>query len=91
VCVRANGSELVPDEPLPAAGELRFAAPAEPGWLRALLLLPPTAEPRAAACSAQQAEGVEREGFNCRDGELVAALTSAIYLRGKRYRERNRF
>ena len=75
VKVRANGSTLVDEVPLGPGGELRFRAPDQGGWVRADLLLAPSAS--------QGAPGCEPNGqfiSTCAYDYLVAGITSPIYL-----------
>jgi hypothetical protein len=75
VKVRANGSTLVDEVPLGPGGELRFRAPDQGGWVRADLLLAPSAS--------QGAPGCDPNGqfiSTCAYDYLVAGITSPIYL-----------
>ncbi len=78
VQVRANGATLLSEDNtvLLPAGEVRFAAPANPGWVRATLLQPDAAAQRAGTCDSI----VGLQTTYCRNHVLVTALTSAIYL-----------
>jgi predicted metal-dependent phosphoesterase TrpH len=74
VKVRANGQTIV-DTALSPAGELRFRAPYEKGWVRADLLLAPS--------DTRSAPGCEPNGqfiSTCAADYLVAGITSPIYL-----------
>jgi predicted metal-dependent phosphoesterase TrpH len=75
VTVRANGQTIVNEAPLGPGGELRFRAPSEKGWVRADLLLAPSA--------ANDAPGCEPNGefiSTCIGDYLVGGITSPIYL-----------
>jgi hypothetical protein len=75
VKVRANDQTLVDEVPLSPAGELRFRAPAAPGWVRADLLSAPS--------DTKDAPGCEPNGefiSTCAYDYLVAGVTSPIYL-----------
>jgi len=75
VKVRANGATLVDEAPLGTDGELRFRAPASAGWVRADLLLAPSAS--------QGAPGCDPNGqfiSTCAYDYLVAGISSPIYL-----------
>ena len=77
VQVRANGETLLEQAVTPGA-VVEFDAPAEAGWVRASRLLP-------AAEAAKQAPGCEPNGLpvsTCAYDQLVAGLTSPIYLGG---------
>jgi hypothetical protein len=75
VKVRANGATLVDEMPLGPDGELRFLAPGAEGWVRADLLLAPSAS--------QGAPGCDPNGqfiSTCAYDYLVAGITSPIFL-----------
>ena len=77
VRIRANGETLL-EQPVTPAQPLEFTAPDEGGWVRASLLLPE-------AEAAKQAPGCEPNGLpvsTCAYDQLVAGLTSPIYLGG---------
>lgn len=75
VTVRANGSTLVDQATLTPGQEVRFTAPAEPGWVRAELALPEEADLRQTLCDPVAGS----ETTYCRDRLLIVALTSPIY------------
>ena len=72
VRIRANGGQLL-EEAIEPGGEVTFRAPRDAGWVRALLL-DPTALPASTSTDLGQATPQ-------RDGHLLLALTSAMYLR----------
>jgi hypothetical protein len=74
VRVRANGTQLLPDQTLAPGGAVLFKAPAAPGWARATLLV---AEGRDALNGICAPAGTTY----CRNQFVVTSLTSAIYLR----------
>lgn len=77
VRIRANGEQLGNDRAIAPGEEIRFSAPAQPGWVRATLLMDSDSEPRAEGCGSEQGQA---EVFNCRDDLIIVALTSPIYL-----------
>jgi hypothetical protein len=77
VRLRANGRQLGADRAIGPGGEVRFEAPAQPGWVRATLLMDSVSEPRAEGCGSEQGQA---EIFNCRGDLIIVALTSPIYL-----------
>jgi hypothetical protein len=72
VRVRANGDQVL-EETIEPGGQVTFRAPRDAGWVRALLL-DPTALPVSTSTDLGQATPQ-------RDGHLLMALTSAMYLR----------
>ena len=79
VRVRANGGQLL-EAPIEPGGAVTFRAPREAGWVRALLL-DPTALPVSTSTELGQVTPQ-------RDGHLLLALTSAMYLRRRAARPR---
>ncbi|MBI4728066.1 MAG: CehA/McbA family metallohydrolase [Acidobacteria bacterium] len=76
VDVRANSATIVNGAPLVPGGEVRFTAPAEAGWVRAILRAPDATDERGVTC-----DGVVGQNTTyCRNRVAVTALTSAIYL-----------
>lgn len=76
VQVRVNGRTLVDGALLAPGGEVRFSAPAEPGWVRATLLVPDASAERTARCDPMLG-GLTSY---CRNSLSIAALTSPIYV-----------
>lgn len=76
VTVRANGRTVLDGALLSPGGEVRLSAPAEGGWLRAVLSLPDATAERTAACEPTLGD----ETTYCRNALAVRALTSAMYL-----------
>jgi hypothetical protein len=75
VKVRANGETLVDEAPLAPGGELRFKAPATPGWVRADLLLAPGEAQSLPAC-----EPNGQPISTCPADYLIAGISSPIYV-----------
>jgi hypothetical protein len=73
--VRANGTDLVKDKPLPPGGSVTVRAPKEAGWVRALLYLPEILMSQDPGCSPN-----ESPISLCSHDWAVAAMTSPIYL-----------
>src|SRR3954452_20512237 len=73
VRIRANGHQILEQEIEPG-GEVRFKAPSESGWVRAILLA-------RAALPADTSVGDVGNATPQRDGMPLLALTSPIYLR----------
>ncbi len=73
VRIRANGQQILEEELAPG-GELRFRAPREAGWVRAILLA-------RAALPVDTAVSDVGDATPQRDGMPLLALTSPIYLR----------
>src|SRR3954470_1231159 len=76
VRIRANGQQVLERE-LEPGGELRFRAPHEAGWVRAILLA-------QAALPVDTSVGDVGNATPQRDGMPLLALTSPIYLRRPR-------
>ncbi|MEY2478567.1 MAG: hypothetical protein QOG87_3882 [Actinomycetota bacterium] len=76
VQVRANGGTILDGALLTPGGEVRLTAPAEPGWVRASLLLPDAKAERTAACD----PALGTLTTYCRNHLVKVALTSPIYL-----------
>jgi hypothetical protein len=76
--VRANGKDLVNDEPLAPGRSLTVKAPKQEGWVRAVLYVPEILMSQDPGCSPN-----ESPISLCSHDWAVAAMTSPIYL-GKR-------
>ncbi len=77
VVIRANGRTLA-SLPLTPGGEVRFSAPVTAGWVRASLIVDADASPFAAACLLIPGESLL--AHQCRNGRMLAAMTSPIYV-----------
>jgi hypothetical protein len=77
VRIRANGQQIL-EQPLDPGGEVRFRAPREAGWVRAILLA-------RAALPVHTTTDVG-DATPQRDGMPLLALTSPMYLRRPRPR-----
>jgi hypothetical protein len=73
VRIRANGQQVLEQE-LDSGGEVRFRAPRDAGWVRAILLA-------RAALPVDTSVGDVGNAAPVRDGMPLLALTSPIYLR----------
>lgn len=80
VQVRANGRTLLDDALLVPGGEVRFSAPAAPGWVRAMLFVPDAGTERTGSCDPLLG-GLTSY---CRNSLLAAALTSPVYVAAPR-------
>jgi hypothetical protein len=79
VRVRANGQTLLEGERLAPGGEVRFPAPEEPGWVRAVLYLEDGTGAIDPFCSPYQLP--EQPPWSvCSEDLAIAAMTSPIYL-----------
>ena len=78
--VRANGRTVLDAEPIAAGAPVTFPAPAEPGWVRASLLMSAASFAEVdPACSAGPITG-NAPLATCADDLLVAAMTSPMYV-----------
>ena len=75
VRVRANGEDLVRDQPLAPGKSLTLKAPNQEGWVRAVLYLPEVLMAQDPGCSPN-----ESPISLCSHDFAVAAMTSPIYL-----------
>jgi hypothetical protein len=73
--VRANGKDLVKDEPLAPGQALTLKAPKQEGWVRAVLYLPEVLMAQDPGCAPN-----ESPVSICSHDLAVAAMTSPIYL-----------
>jgi hypothetical protein len=73
--VRANGKDLVNDQPLPPGRPVTVKAPKDTGWVRAVLYLPEVLMSQDPGCSPN-----ESPISLCSHDWAVAAMTSPIYL-----------
>ncbi len=79
VRVRANGRTIVDTPTLALGSGVRFRAPADPGWVRATMLVLPPPTGLGALCTAL--DGTPLATTYCRNQLIVSGLTSPIYLR----------
>ena len=83
VVIRANGRTLT-SLPLARGGVVGFAAP-QTGWVRASLIVAATASPFALECALVPGESLL--AHQCRNGRMLAAMTSAMYVASPPARE----
>ena len=76
--MRANGATLLDGEPLAPGGEVRFAAPDAPGWVRAVLYQAQGAADVDPFCRPPASS--ESPIVLCSDDLAVSAMTSPLYL-----------
>jgi Protein of unknown function (DUF3604) len=84
VRVRANGSTLVDAQPLAPGGEVKFKAPEEAGWVRAVLYLEEGTRAVDPLCSPVEGSPEQPPLDFCSADLAIAAMTSPIYVGPRR-------
>jgi hypothetical protein len=79
VRIRANGKTLHEDEQLAPGGEFAFAAPADAGWVRAVLYLEGNSGAVNPACEPPEETGAPPISL-CSEDFVTAAMTSPIWV-----------